>query len=299
MKSKIAYHKVSGKIGLSNHETGKKGMWVEKRVAFLNFLQEKHTFDILTKTTPPTQRLGYSQKITNEKYDTLILEFGGTNMLFYERDWDFTFYLIKKHKGQIIFLCDDPDLMFPFKKIDEDYSRWTILLNTPTPQLCRDILHIPDKAEILDYPFHHGMHKMGITTPKNKKIIYMGSLKNRKSQAFLLDSKHITSITEKQDTPHQFQRYNYYRNFFASLCLYDKKHEKTNWRTGRAYHALSAGIPTLAMEGSIGLGWCYPVSTLRDIDEFTKLTIPERRKKFKFQSSITKVKKESLQQIPF
>jgi hypothetical protein len=68
--------------------------------------------------------------------------------------------------------------------------------------------------------------------------------------------------------------------------VFDGKHKDSGWRTGRAYHALYAGIPVCAPAGNAGLNWCFPANTAEDISKFAKLSVEQRMKIWNMQKSI-------------
>ena len=70
------------------------------------------------------------------------------------------------------------------------------------------------------------------------------------------------------ENPQQKDRRKFYRNYKGCLTVYDSKHKTSGWRTGRAYHALYAGIPVCAPAGNNGLNWCYPTDTQEQLDKF-------------------------------
>jgi hypothetical protein len=80
------------------------------------------------------------------------------------------------------------------------------------------------------------------------------------------------------ENPQQRDRRAFYRTYNGCLAVYDDKHKNSGWRTGRAYHALYAGIPVCAPVGNSGLDWCFPVSSAADVSRFATLPAATREK---------------------
>ena len=59
--------------------------------------------------------------------------------------------------------------------------------------------------------------------------------------------------------------------------MYDQKHALCGWRTGRAYHALLAGIPVTAPRGNPALAWAWQTDSPMDLARFIKLPTEDRR----------------------
>jgi hypothetical protein len=271
----IGYRRVSGKIGLTQNESGIRGSWVEKRICLLsNLLDHNYKIKLLSKTTDQT-----NIPINNSDYDYLILEFGGTNYNFYKKDWDETIDIINKFKGKIMFINDDPDLPFLWNLLDnEDWSRWTIAVNALNLKACKIILKCPNKTTLIDLPMFIGLKFNEFNLNNNPEMIYIGRASGRKKyfDEFLKCKQLRIAGKQKEwseynliliDIPQQKERINFYKNFNSSLCVYDQKHAKCHWRTGRAYHAIISGIPVCAVKGNYGLNWCYPVETHQDLTD--------------------------------
>ena len=291
-KSKIGYRRVSGKIGLTSKETGVRGAWVEKRVAlFKTLLEYGYHIIPLSDATGATIDDGFTTFSEYQPCDVLILEFGGTNLQFYQKYWDKTVEMITAHTGRIIFLNDDPDLSFLWELLpNEDWSRWTIAANAVNSAEVSKILKCPDGSRTVDLPMSSGMefaefHEGGI-----EKTIYIGRPNGRtkyfkefiKSEELQIAGKPTEWEDYKDvvviDNPQQRDRRRFYQTYNGCLAVYDEKHKNSGWRTGRAYHALYAGIPVCAPKGNMGLNWCYPVDSADDLSNFTKLSVDSRQK---------------------
>jgi len=272
----IGYRRVSGKIGLTQNEKGKRGSWVEKRVALLrNLLNLNYKIKLLSKTSDET-----NLPINNNDFKFLILEFGGTNYNFYKKDWDNTVEIIKKFDGNILFINDDPDLPFLWNLLDnENWERWTVGVNAVNTLQAKNILKCPIKTKVVDIPMFKGMVFKEFNNINNPEMIYIGrpNGRNKYFNEFLKCKQLSIAGKEKEwigfeanivDMPDQKDRSEFYRKFNSSLTIYDTKHKLASWRTGRAFHAIYAGIPVCSPKGNYGLNWCYPVETYTDIIDF-------------------------------
>lgn len=289
----IGYRRVSGKIGLTDKENGIRGAWVEKRVAlFKNLLNSNYKIIPFTEATDPTKSDGFETFDSYQHCDVLMLEFGGTNLQFYKKYWDKTVELINQHKGKIVFLNDDPDLPFLWELLpDEDWSRWTIAANATNCTEVARILKCPLGSTTIDLPMASGMEFAIFHSGGIQKIVYIGRPNGRnkyfkeytKSPALQVAGKESewTDYSDKItviENPQQRDRRAFYQKYNGCLAVYDEKHKSSGWRTGRAYHALYAGIPVCAPTGNQGLSWCYPIGTSEDITKFSELLVEERKK---------------------
>ena len=285
----VGYRRVAGKIGLTDNENGVRGAWVEKRVELLkNLLKANYKILLLSKLTEATTKKGFHSLTEYERCDLLILEFGGINQQFYGKDWEQTLNMIKAHTGKILFINDDPDLPFVWNLLpDEDWSRWTIGANAVNPEQTAHILKTPKESQTIDFPLLPDLQNSYFNLGIRKKIIYIGRPNGReKVFSQLVKSSHLT-ITGKSnewqkfpqiktiDYPQQKDRKEFYQQFTACLAIYDRKHMLTGWRTGRAYHALAAGIPVAAPRGNKALDWCYPINSTYAIASLVKMTDQE------------------------
>jgi len=282
----IGYRRITSKIGLSFFESGQRGSWVEKRIGLINFLKSKNIeINYLSSFTSQSQHIKQSEG----KIDVLLLEFSGNNLNFYEKDYNHTLKLIEKHNGKIIFVCDDPDLPFLWKLLkNEDFSRWDIWINAKNKEKAREILKIPDKCQVYDIPFHQFLKPTNQSNYKIKKIIYIGNNTGRKKifQELINSPNLIISGREKewQDynvqitlMPDQKDRKQFYKLFFASLCVNDTKHLDSKWRTGRFYHGLYSGLPILTVKNYSSVNG-YEIENFKDLDNFTTISDEYRLK---------------------
>jgi hypothetical protein len=281
----IAYRRVAGKIGLTANENGIRGAWVEKRIALMkHFLNLNYQIVLLSETTETTKQQGYKTFSKYQPCDLLVVEFGGNNLQFYKKDWFKTLEIIKAHTGQILFLIDDPDLPFLWHLLpDEDWSRWTIAANAVNTNAVREVLKVPAKAKVVDYPMMPEGDNLTFNAKENSHLIYIGRPNGRKK--YLNDytqSDHLRIAGQEKDWrqydkikllpyPQQRHRKQFYQQFSGCLAISDNKHIQTGWRTGRAYHALYAGIPVFAPLGNAGLNWCSTITQVSDLSLYAQL----------------------------
>jgi hypothetical protein len=285
---KIGYRRVSGKLPLTDNETGQRGTWLEKRRALiLNLELRGHKFAWLSPLTTASTEAGHKQEAYTS-CDVLMLEFGGNNLLFNGKAWNETFEMIKTHKGKVIFLCDDPDLPFLWKELPgEDWTRWFVAVNATKLEPTRLKLGVPSAAKMIDLPFHALLDQQEFSDGTQPTAIYYGRPNGRmKSLTPYLQSGALTiagRIEEWNDPslsivepPQQRDRANWYKQWRACFAMYDGKHAITGWRTGRAYHALLAGIPVAAPIGNPALNWAYGVTSPRELASLLRLSREQR-----------------------
>jgi hypothetical protein len=298
----IGYRRVAGKIGLTKNEAGVRGAWVDKRVALFKMIGNAgQRIELLSETTEETKNDGTTIGDLNKVCDVLYLEFGGTNIQFYGKDWNKTVEIVKRHKGKRkVFVCDDPDLTFLWDMLtEENWSEWTIAANAVNTQEVLRVLKAPAGVNCIHLPMDKGMEFLDFSEGTINKIVYIGRNQGRASHFKIFGSSPYLQIAGKAkewedypnltlvDIPLQKNRRAFYRDYYGCLAIYDKKHKETGWHTGRAYHALYAGIPVLAPPGNDGLSWTYPVTCLKDIEDFINLSV-EKRKEI-WQNQVDKV----------
>jgi hypothetical protein len=232
------------------------------------------------------------------------LEFGGINLQFYKKYWDKTLEIIKAHKGRIIFINDDPDLPFLWNLLPyEDWSRWTLAVNAANPNKAKTLLKCPNEVRSVDFPMNTGMPFEEFYEGKINKIVYIGR-PNGRAKYFkeYLKSKNLEISGKKEEwksfscdvieNPQQRLRKIFYQQYKGCLAVYDDKHKNSGWRTGRAYHALYAGIPVLAPSGNKGLSWCFEIKNSEDIDKFINKNQIERKKIWETQKNFIEKQKK-------
>jgi hypothetical protein len=288
----IGYRRVSGKIGLTKNEAGIRGAWVDKRVALFKTLgYDKYRIKLLSEVTEETKGDGVTVEDDNTVCDILYLEFGGTNLQFYGKNWDKTIEIVKLHRGKKkVFVCDDPDLTFLWELLpDEDWSLWSIAANAVNTDEVLKVLKAPEGVTCFHLPMDKGMTAEMFSDGTIQKIVYIGRNQGRSSYFKTFGSSPYLQIAGKTsewedypnltlvDIPQQKDRRSFYRKYYGCLAVYDKKHAVTGWHTGRAYHALYAGVPVLAPPGNDGLDWTYPINNASDIETFVNMPVEERQ----------------------
>lgn len=286
----IAYRRVAGKIGLTSYEEGIRGAWVDKRIAlFKSFFADGYRIILLSNTTESTKGEGVDFQ-RKEPYDILCLEFGGTNLQFYGNDWELTAKYVDSHKKDIWFVCDDPDLSFLWNLTpNEDWKRWTILANAVNADATLQALKAPEGVKFIHVAMDKYMEAETFSPGTIAKVVYIGRNQGRSAYFKTFGQSPFLQIAGKPkewedypnltlvDVPQQKDRRKFYRNYYGCLAIYDKKHKETGWHTGRAYHALYAGIPVLAPPGNAGLDWCYPVNEASDLEKFVNFSVGEKQ----------------------
>lgn len=293
---KIGYRRVSGKLPLTPDENGARGTWLEKRLGLIQALQNRgHSFDWLSEPTANSAAAGF-QKVPKGNLDVLMLEFGGTNLMFNKKAWEETFALIKAHTGKIIFLCDDPDLSFLWNELpDEDWSRWTIAANAIMLATTKVKLHVPLKANLVDAPFHALLTQREFSPGTKPTAIYYGRPNGRLKLLDPFIQTGALAIAGKESEwndpairlltpPEQKERSDWYRQFRACFAVNDSKHTITGWRTGRAYHALLAGIPVaVPANNNPALDWAWQCGSPADLIHFLHFNQDARKEIFEKQ----------------
>ncbi|CAB4124343.1 hypothetical protein UFOVP49_181 [uncultured Caudovirales phage] len=300
----VGYRRVSGKIGLTNNEEGIRGAWVEKRVAlFKSLLDNNYRIKILSELTDSTKNDMAEYNLSYQDCDVLVLEFGGTNLQFYQKYWDKTVEMINAHQGKIIFINDDPDLGFLWELLpNENWSRWTVAANAVNCKEVGETLKCPIGATVVDYPMDGGMEFAEFHFGANKSTVYIGR-PNGRTKIFkeLTQSSSLVIAGKPEEwkdypsvnvikNPNQKDRRSFYQNYAGCLAVYDNKHRICGWRTGRAYHAVYAGIPVCSPNGNVGLHWCYGVDTATQLTDFANTSR-------EFRENIWKQQKASIQMM--
>lgn len=273
----IGWRRGANKLPLTYDEDGARGTWLEKRLALIRELSLQHDIIYLSEPTKNSRRVGFRKQLA--KVDYLIIEFAGMNEQFYGDQWQETATIAKLHEGQILFITDDPDLTFPWHLLpDENWSRWTVAVNAINLQACRSVLKMPSAAKIIDLPYASLLPQKPYSTGTIKQAIYYGRPNGRVKQVKQFIPHPTIAVAGKPTewvllqiepipAPEQTIRSQWYSQWAACLTLYDNKHAETGWRTGRAYHALKAGIPVLTPPGNKGLEWAKQITDPNEITE--------------------------------
>lgn len=272
---KIAYRRMSGPIGLSSLEQGTRGMWLEKRLALILTLRRRgHQVDIVNRMTKFSLQL--DPPTFDDSYDLLFIEFGSSNEVFYGDDLRTTREYADRHRGQIVFLCDDPDLPYLWKTV-ESPSRWSVWMNAARPAAFGGQ---PEGVATFDFPFAALLPIREVEEKVSGPAVYVGRPKGRENvvRALLRDgvpfvvhgreSEWKGFGVQVQPVPTQAQRGDFYSQSLASVVLADRKHHRLGWRTGRAYHALCAGCPAIVESAHEALVETF--DSFRDAQELSK-----------------------------
>lgn len=281
---KIAYRRMSGKIGLSDFEKGTRGMWWEKRKALLKTLRSRgHEVDVISPLTEYSGA-GFGRPYSSD-HELLMIEFGSSNTNFYGKALQETADLYKQHRGPIVFLCDDPDLPFHAWGVDRrtDVFQW-LNCTLPAP------LKSPDWVVNLDMPFSALQARVAPPRAFGKpgfagdRLVYIGRPGGRTKALKALLAEQIPLVVyaspkewrgfdvEVLPPPAQVDRAEFYAVQLGCLCLADAKHKRYGWRTGRAYHAALAGCPVVGEADHPALidfaRYDQPLALLRAIEMF-------------------------------
>ena len=123
---RIGYRRFSGPVGITQQESGTRGLWWDKRLALLRLLQSRG-HQVVPMTKPTKHSAGVWKPVYDPqlaRIDLLLIEFGGTNMQFYGDDIRQTMELLRRYNGMVLYLNDDPDLMLPWSLLpQENWSR--------------------------------------------------------------------------------------------------------------------------------------------------------------------------------
>jgi hypothetical protein len=293
---RILYHRISGAIGLTDHESGTRGAWVEKRRNVLRWLHGRsHQMCIATRLTKatvaaPPEDYWYAQP---EHPDLIVLEFGPSNGSWYAEDYTRTQELLAEHPGvPVAYLCDDPDLLKPSVcryVPQDDWSRWTFLLNCQSPGLAPEVLGAPEEAAYREF-------NPGVGLPQDEynesaaagaeRLVYPGRPGGRKVQCAEMVASGVVEIMGSAAewaayhvpvvaSPQQAERRAAYRRYLGVVCAFDRTHAVLGWRTGRAYHALAAGVPVLTFPGNPALWWGMQVSDCSTLGHLASALLDE------------------------
>jgi hypothetical protein len=269
-------------MGLSDQEVGTRGTWVEKRQALLGCLKARGHEVLLASKPSRTSKGLWVPTTPQSKVDLLMIEWSLTNWVFVREDIAETARYVQLHKGPIVFLCDDPEMLgscFDPRTVSlfaqKNYQRWTLWLDTPfTSAQLSSQLRYPRDAKVVDAPFAALLSPAAkVSVPSIQSIVYSGRGTGGREETLLELQKQLKvqvhgrtkewkGLTPVGDSPSQSTRANFYAQFVGGLVLADVQHKATGWRTGRAFHAIRAGIPVMVESAHKVLS-----STLIDFEE--------------------------------
>lgn len=285
----IGYRRITGNIGMSDNETGHRGVWLEKRRALWeNILALGHVIKPLSPLTRASEISGLSYPKVEHEQDILCIEFGGLNKVFFEKELAETAHFARKHCGKVVFLCDDPDLFCPWELfIGCDFNNWILALNSPT--MCD--IRKPKGVKFVDLAFGSLLNIKEQEQPTVNKIVYSGRSDGRmKTLKAISKAKGYIAIYGKPEEwdgtgwkvadapPPQPKRSAFYGQALASLGLASAKHKKIGWRTGRVEHSIAAGTPALIESDNFMFKGSPVFKSANDIANWwKKLQKPEER----------------------
>lgn len=284
----IGYRRLSGKIGITDNETGDRGTWLEKRRGLFGELRRRgHTIIPMSKPTKESASQAIFESI-QLGYDLLMIEFGGTNKLYFGDDIAETVRIVKKHDTiPVVFMTDDPDLWFPWESFGNAcQGKRTLWVNAVADK--RNIAcvgKVPDRIGIVDAPFASLVPMaQNASSPTVQAAAYIGRPDGRSEWLMACAAftpmvkvygrqKEWTKIpiTLSGEPPSQKARAGFYAAHAACLAVYDKKHVTLGWRTGRAYHALAAGTPVINCGSNLAIKpWAHTATSRYDVEDQVK-----------------------------
>ena len=228
---------------------GARGQWLEKRIAFIDTLRNRgHQVEIV-KQNPGDSTYRDGDRTTWDDGDLIFLEFASINEKFHERYLDVTRAMLRDRAKDTILILDDPDL-FPKK---DPFIYKDVWVNAEDPEACAARFGQPCTS----FPVY------GLQTPQeysethNGKAVYYGGSscsRGRKAAALkvALEDKLDIYGAQKEykemtvlEPPKQVDRKNFYRQYGACINFNDNLHKQLKWNTGRKFHSILAGTPTV------------------------------------------------------
>lgn len=290
----IGYRRWAGTMGNSLGEKYTTSGWHEKRQALLQLLKaRKHEVVLLSPPTRESQGLwDYPRNLTQlKKIQLLLVEISHHNLLFNYDSVAVTVQILNEVNGQcpIIFLYDDPALKIDIWRKDMpslslNLDKAVMFVNADLEGDLPDALaqrmfywkaiaikeivmekfpiagileyQPPTQTSIFDFAERQGLVYIGgASGGRGKKLLAMREkvplkvfYSSGKKHPFPLDG----------DAPKQTERSAFYARFSANLGLADTMHKKYRWYTGRFFHALRAGTPSLIEEDNPLAEWFVP-----------------------------------------
>lgn len=267
----IGYRRWSLSMGFSQNEQYVKAGWFEKRIAFIETLKKRgHHVVLLSNPSRVNPKAWDVEKNKQEKINLFFVELSAPNLLFQYDTIKMTVEMIVKFQDlgvPVIFLWDDPEMKLKISNATEKSSFKNLSLHLKNCIVWANALgekeelskafYYPHGFEIenftiefapffalLDYPEH-------ASTFTKPKAIYLGNKSGgRKKILKRITSETTDIITEKEETPKQNERKKFYSQYLFNLGISDKVHKQLKWFTGRMFHALAAGIPSVVEEGN-------------------------------------------------
>lgn len=278
---KIGYRRWSTPIGLSDKETCKISGWLEKRKALLKFLEERgHEVLLMSRATPPSKGM-WDHKANLEKIndiDCLFIEMSNHNLLHNYKDVAESVRILNEVTCPVYVLWDDPELEFHIwsNKMNDLWikkDKITVFANCENIEGNEDylegLIYYKQHIEVKETKFeffpivsllNYEDHSFSKAEQIKMKVVYLGGPSGGRKAEILKLRQHIPievyyntkswPIPIDGEAPLQVERLNFYSSFIANIGLQDHKHKKLGWLTGRCFHALMAGTPSLVPEDS-------------------------------------------------
>lgn len=265
----IGYRRMSGAIGISLAEKGTRGLWWEKRLALTNWLHAcGHSIFWLSRMTKASQDTGVSVP-PPAHVDVLMVEFGSSNTQFNGKDLEETHAIVMRHKGPIVFICDDPDLPYLWKTVPAARAKqWRCWYNAAAPA---PFGGQPTGIPVFDFPFSSLQAPASVSLGYQcNHLAYIGRPGGREKQVRALIAGRVPfrayakpAEWEKLGVlalppPNQPDRAAFYASQLGCLVLADAKHKRLGWRTGRAFHSILAGCPAVVEADHVHLAKNFP-----------------------------------------
>jgi hypothetical protein len=251
----VGYRRLSGKLAIDATATGTRGLWWEKRRAFIAALLARQHEVVWLSARMGQEQEGYATSAV----DLLIVEFGGMNEQWYAKDIAETKRIVQAHDGLAIYLCDDPALSAPTWLLYDARERWHVWNN------CTE--RIGQKHE-RDFPFGSLLSTLPSAIDYSGRLVYIGRAQGRTRalrEAFAATDVQVYGRAGEWatwpgvtvlDAPAQPQRAAFYNAQLGCLGVADQEHMRRGWRTGRVHHAVAAGAPAAIPRGHKAFaGW--------------------------------------------
>ncbi len=278
----IAYRKYSLPIGLTPAEQYTTGGWHEKRSALIRALEGRgHEVIMISPPTKLSRGLWDYESNLQRRPEYIIVEMSAHNPIFNHKDMAETLKILNVAECPIIWIIDDPELKVElrsefFPEGPLKIPNLHLWINAAIPESTLSIFcsqqfvatanveigafharYFPAHA-LLDYGDFDGEHS-------NLTPVYVGSFGEGKGAILKeLSSKAKIQIYTKDKKatllasgmpPRQPERRKFYSQFALNLGLQGRKHKRLCWNTGRIFHALAAGTPSLVEQDSSLAGY--------------------------------------------
>lgn len=280
---KIGYRRWSRPVGLSPDEKFKISGWYEKRLAFLEMLEDRgHECQMLSGLTKESAQ-AFGQSIFRfpvEELDLLFIEVSNKNVFQNYKVIAESVEILNRATCPVILLWDDPELKMdihtsirsPLPRLEmksRDYEVWVNAEYIPGNEdklertlfpVCGRVPH--GKTHFKFFPFGALLkYEASPSVYKYDDLVYVGGHSGgRLKQLEFINKWVILSIYYSSksypipingEPPRQPERKAFYGQYLANLGLQDSLHKKLGWHTGRCFHALAGGIPSIVEQDSV------------------------------------------------